>query len=431
MATFFVLLSSMLTITEKNGRTYAPLSQLKGWDKNPRGITREGYARLKKQIEMLGEYKPLLVNPEGVVLGGNMRLKAYQEFNKQEVWVSVVEPKSEKEMLEYALSDNDRAGFYEEKKLAELALSVPELDLKAFSVDLGKPVSLDILAASFGPEVEEDTFDETLPEKPRSRPGKIYELGPHRLLCGDATNAEHVRQLMNGKRAVLFATDPPYLVGYDGTSHPHRWNESKKVKERKNKDWSGTYNDWDNAAQGEGLYDGFISTAIAEAITPNAAWYCWHASRNQAMVEKVWEKYGAFVHQQIVWVKDRPVLTRSWYMWQHELCFFGWVKGKMPIRVARNHPSGVWNVPTIKPGTSTDHPTSKPVKLFAIPMQQHTKPGDICYEPFAGSGTQIVSAESLGRVCYALEISPAYCDVIRKRYKRYVRGQKEGGTEVV
>ncbi|MBI1833362.1 MAG: DNA modification methylase [Candidatus Andersenbacteria bacterium] len=414
----------MLTLTEKNGRTYAPINQLKNWDKNPRGITKDGYARLKKQIETLGEYKPLLVTPDGMVLGGNMRLKVYRDLNKSEAWVSVIHPKNEKEMLEYALSDNDRAGFYEEEKLAELALSVPELDLSSFSVDLGKPVGLERLVQSFGPEAEEDNFDEALPEEPESKIGEIYELGPHRLMCGDSTNEEHVRHLMNGKRAVLFATDPPYLVDYDGTNHPHKWNDPETVKKRKNKDWSPTYHDWDDAAQGAELYEGFIRVAIAEAITPDAAWYCWHASRNAAMLEKVWEQFGAFVHQQIVWVKDRPVLTRSWYMWQHEPCFFGWIKGKKPQRLARNYPSGVWSIPTIKPGTSTDHPTSKPVKLFAIPMQQHTKPGDICYEAFAGSGSQFIAAEQLGRICYAMEISPAYCDVIRKRYEAYVKDKK-------
>jgi DNA modification methylase len=106
---------------------------------------------------------------------------------------------------------------------------------------------------------------------------------------------------MDGHRASLFATDPPYLVGYDGTNHP-----GAKGKRNKNKNWSGSYGvTWDDAEANPELYDRFIGVAIAEAISPNAAWYCWHASRRQAMVEAVWEKHGAFVHQQIVWAKDR------------------------------------------------------------------------------------------------------------------------------
>ena len=162
---------------------------------------------------------------------------------------------------------------------------------------------------------------------------------------------------------------------------------------------------------------------MAEAIEPNAAWYCWHASRRQAMLEAVWEKHGAFVHQQIIWAKDRPILTRSWYMWQHEPCFFGWVRPKKPPRIADDYPPTVWNIPTIPAGQTTDHPTSKPVELFAIPMRQHTKAGDVCYEPFAGSGSQIIAAEQLSRRCYAIEISPVFCDVVVKRYEDFT-GQK-------
>jgi hypothetical protein len=129
---------------------------------------------------------------------------------------------------------------------------------------------------------------------------------------------------MNGERAILSATDPPYLVDYDGSNHPTR-----------NKDWSQSYGvTWDDSSQGAELYDGFIAAAVAEAIAEDAAWYCWHASRRQAMLEACWEKAGAFVHQQIIWVKDRGVLTRSHYLWKHVPCFMGWVKGKRPPKVA-------------------------------------------------------------------------------------------------
>ena len=138
------------------------------------------------------------------------------------------------------------------------------------------------------------------------------------------------------------------------------------------------------------------------------------------MVEAAWEKHGAFVHQQIVWAKDRPILNRSWYTWQHEPCFFGWVRPHKPPRRARNYPSTVWSIPTVRAGARTDHPTSKPVEVFEIPMKQHTFPGELCYEPFAGSGSQLIAAERLGRRCFACEISPRYCDVIVRRYIVYV-----------
>lgn len=254
-------------------------------------------------------------------------------------------------------------------------------------------------------------------------PSLTVEGQSHRLLCGDSTSADDVQRLMAGRRAALFATDPPYLVGYDGTNHPHKWNEPGAGM---NKDWSETYHDWDRADQGEGLYDGFVAMAVAHAIIEDAAWYCWHASRNQAMVEAVWKRHGAFVHQQIIWVKDRPILTHSWYMWQHEPClfgwveghqpcFFGWVEGHKPKRIAGDFETTVWHSPTTTPGQTTDHPTSKPVLLFATPMRQHTVPGDLCYEPFSGSGTQLVAGEQLGRLVYAMELQPEYVAVALER----------------
>jgi DNA modification methylase len=180
---------------------------------------------------------------------------------------------------------------------------------------------------------------------------------------------------MHNHKAILFASDPPYLVDYDGTNHP-----SKQGDPDKNKDWGSSYGiTWDDSSQGPELYEGFIKAAIEHAILPNAAWYCWHASRRQAMVEGVWEKFGAFVHQQIVWAKDRGILTRSYYLWQHEPCFFGWLKGNKPPRVSDDYPSTVWTLPTVKVGEKTEHPTSKPVEVFAIPMRQHTRPGEVCY----------------------------------------------------
>ena len=120
------------------------------------------------------------------------------------------------------------------------------------------------------------------PRNPASRTGDLWILGDHRLLCGDSTSATDVRRLMNGERAILFATDPPYLVDYDGSNHPIR-----------NKDWSASYGTtWDDSSQGAELYDGFIAAAVAEAIAENAAWYCWHASRRQAMLEACWGEAG-------------------------------------------------------------------------------------------------------------------------------------------
>ena len=255
--------------------------------------------------------------------------------------------------------------------------------------------------------------------------GQLWRVGAHRLLCGDSSKAEDVMRLMNGERAVLFATDPPYAVGYTGGSHPQSWGNNGAAN--RNKDWSGEYleanspdvkNSEDSGLE---LYRGFVNTAIKHAIERNAAWYCWHASRRQMMLESVWNEAGAFVHRQIIWVKTRPVLTYSTYLWQHEPCVFGWIRGEKPKtfraevgKRAGEFPSTIWAIPSSAVETDA-HPTSKPCKLFALPMEMHTERGDICYEPFSGSGSQLVAAQQLGRRCYAIEKSPPFVAVALER----------------
>jgi len=375
--------------------------------------------------------KPIVVNRNGnIVQAGNGALEAARRLGWSHVAAVFVEDDPTTH-TGYAIADNRSAqlAYFDDAALGRLIASVQETDSDQPVTDMWEDDELETLmakaAAAEGGEPGEDPGAgstepdhlKALIEKWRTARGQLWVIPSitlpdyeHRLMCGDSTQAAEVAYLMNEQRAVLFATDPPYLVDYDGTNHPHKWTEPDK-----NKDWGESYHDWDGAAQGEELYDGFITVALQEAITEDAAWYCWHASRNQAMLEAIWEKYGAFVHQQIVWVKDRAVLTRSWYMWQHEPCFFGWLKGKKPKRCADDFPPGVWIIPTVRPGEKTLHPTSKPVEVFAIPIRQHTEVGDVCYEPFAGSGSQFVAGEQLGRLVYGMELQPAYVAVALER----------------
>jgi site-specific DNA-methyltransferase (adenine-specific) len=202
------------------------ITTLTEWDKNPRGITPEGLARLKKQIEKLGQYKPLLVNQDGIVLGGNMRMKAYKEMGMTEVWVSQVETNTEAEMLAYALSDNDRAGFYENDLLRDLYDSNPDFDWSDYAVDLDKPVTLDKI---FLKEPVQDEVPEVDEVEVVSELGKIYQLGSHRLMCGDATKEEDVAKLMDGETASMIFTDPPYNVNYEGSMNAEGKNEREGI----------------------------------------------------------------------------------------------------------------------------------------------------------------------------------------------------------
>ena len=269
-----------------------------------------------------------------------------------------------------------------------------------------------------------------LPVTPVARVGQLWRLGKHRLLCGDSTKPADVQRLMGDERAMLFQTDPPYAVGYSGGSHPA--TRANRGKANRNKDWSGQYREAapsadaiDQTDGGRDFYLRFIRTAIENAIAPNAAWYCWHASKRQAMLESVWDELGAFVHQQIIWFKSRPVLTYSVFMWAHEPCLFGWMKSAKPMverKKEGGYPSTVWEVPNAEV-ESNEHPTSKPNRLFAIPMELHTHVGDLCYEPFSGSGSQLIAAEQLGRRCYAIELEPRFVDVAIERWEK-LTGQK-------
>lgn len=406
---------------------------------NPRKDLKPGdpeYEKLRKSLNHWGLVEPLVWNQKtSNLVGGHQRFKILKELGFTEVEVVVVDLSPDEERaLNIAL--NKITGDWDEAKLAQVILEIQEraqVDINLLGFDRDELDDVLSRYSDLKPATgNDDDFDvdgSLDTSKPAiTQEGELLELGEHRLLCGDSTNPDHVRRVMNGERATLFATDPPYLVGYDGTNHP---GKSRALEKRKNKNWSGSYGiTWDDADANPDLYDKFIGVAVAEAIIPEAAWYCWHASRRQMMVESMWQKHGAFVHQQIVWVKDRPILNRSWYTWQHEPCFFGWIKGQKPRRVAKDYPPTVWNVPTVRAGERTDHPTSKPVELFRIPMRQHTQLRDICYEPFCGSGSQLIAAQELGRRCFGLELSSHYCDVIVRRWLHYV-GPDQAPPELV
>jgi len=409
------------------------IGQLNPAPYNPRIELKEGssaYDSLKRSMFEFGCVQPLVWNKRtGILVGGHQRLKVLKDQGVKQVDVVVVDLSLDKEKaLNIAL--NKIQGDWDEPKLAALLgelITLPDLDFSLTGFDL--PDAQDLITRVLdGGDNAEENFDIEAELRRRgpiiTKPGELLQLGNHRLLCGDATKADQVRRLMNGQRAILFATDPPYLIDYNGTNHPGFYNKKNK-KLFRSRDVT-----WDDAKANPKLYEEFYAAAVAEAILPNAAWYCFHCSWRAAMVEEAWKKHGAFVHQQIIWVKDRPIPTRSLYLWQHEPCFFGWVRPHRPPKVAKECMSTVWSVATTAPGQRMDHPTSKPVELFAIPMRQHTKRGEICYEPFCGSGSQLIAAEKLGRRCYALEISPRYCDLIVRRWIAFV-GEKRAPASLV
>jgi DNA modification methylase len=383
------------------------ISELRGWEKNPRGIKKDAFERLKRQVSTLPEFKPVVITPDGEVIGGNMRLKAYQALGHKEVWVSVVEPKDEAQKVAIALADNDRAGYYEEEGLAELLASVPDLNLEDYHLDLGKTLSAKDLLDRFGPSMnaEDDGFDAGAAyasiDEAETKEGDTYRLGRHTLRCGDSTKTEQVSALMGGVRADMMFTDPPYGVSY---------GSGKK-----------------GAILGDLTQTAIplsFKAAIEQALNDDARFYLCGGSLNAPMYWSLFDAYTQATPIMIVWRKESFVMRPNNYHSQYEIIYFGWKgKGGGPkYWYGDRKASDIWD---IRRDNSADylHPTQKPIEIPARGITYSCPKDGTVYEPFCGSGSTLMACEQLGRTCYMMELDPRYCDVIVKRWETFT-GEK-------
>ena len=284
-------------------------------------------------------------------------------------------------------------------------LKLADLDFEALKMEIDLPdISLPKFESQFltSSVVEDEAPD--VPADPKSKLGDLYELGVHRLLCSDSTDSDAVARLMDGKKACLFATDPPYGVAYndetggDGDTIANDENDGPRLQSF--------------------LQD--IFTSWLPFLETKSAWYLWHAQMTQGFFAAAAAAADILIHRQIIWVKPSLIMGHGDYHWQHELCFYGWRRGNRPIWYGDRAQTTVWNI-----GRENEHihPTQKPVEIFSKPILFHTLKGDVVAEPFAGSGSQFIAAEQTGRVCYGMEISEAYTDVIVSRYARFMKSQ--------
>lgn len=393
---------------------WVPIGRLFGNPSNPR-INEAAVDPVAASLRRFGWRQPIVARPSGEVIAGNTRLKAATKLGMPEVPVVWFEG-TDIEATAYAIADNRTHEFseWDEPALAKLlqelraedaldGVGYEDADINALLAELG-------VDGDASGEVD-DPGPEEPPEKPISMSGDLWTLGNHRLLCGDSTNPDHVRRLMAGDAAALLSTDPPYCVNYTGKDRPiHNGKPSGK-------DWSHVYREVDIKDLGQFLDGVFAATLphIAEAT----AIYVWHAHVQQPTIAAVFERHGLLLHQVLVWVKPCAVFGHSYYRWRHEPCAFGWRKGSKP-----QHGVGqldtVWEIDWEgkQRVVGNEHPTQKPVRLFEIPMEQHTRRSDVVLEPFSGSGSQLIAAERLGRKCRAMEISPAFVDVALRRWER-------------
>ena len=383
---------------------------------NPRKDLKPGdpeYEKLKKSILEFDYVDPVIWNERtGRVVGGHQRLKVLRELGREEIDVSVVDLSEAKEKaLNLAL--NKVQGAWDmpslERLLAEVkTFEFDDVEITGFGVDEIERILAGSAARKIG-FTEPDDVPEP-PEEPITKRGDIWILGNHRLMCGDSRNPDDVAKLMAGKKASLFSTDPPYLVDYTGDGRPIAGKDwTDKFKEIEIKDPEDFFRD--------------VFSAAIPVLEDNAAWFVWRGFRKVGLLHRIWDELGILYHQDIVWVKPVSLISYCYYPWQHESCMMGWKKGFKPRHdgVRTDGISSVWQLDWEGKArvVGNEHPTQKPVELFAIPMRKHTLPGDICYEPFCGSGSQIIAGEQYGRVVYAMEISPVFVDVSIRRWQEF------------
>jgi DNA modification methylase len=413
----------MVKTTQQIEIEQVPINDLKPDPANPRRISDQELETLTRSINQFGLVDPIIARREDKkVIGGHQRLIAARRLGYKTVPVVFVDLSLEQARL-LNLALNKISGSFDQELLARLLgelRDVPNIDLSlsGFEEEELKKLLKSLDAREKRERLENFDLDEATKAAqtaPVAKRGDIWLLGDHRLLCGDSTNPEDVHRLMNGEKASLLATDPPYLVDYSGGNHPA--SKGNKGNPGRDKNWD-EYVDPEASVE---FYRKFMALGL-EYLKPNSAIYQWHAHRRQALVEQAWTACGLLVHQQIIWVKARGVLTHSHYLWAHEPCFYGWVEGQPPSKKPPSTERTVWQLD--QQGNSMNiHPTQKPIELFMRPIEYHTEFGDICYEPFLGSGTQLIAAEKLSRRCFAMEKEPLYVDVARFRWEAFT-GQK-------
>jgi DNA modification methylase len=394
-----------------------PIDRLVFYARNPRKND-AAVDRMCSSIREFGFKIPVLARSDGEVVDGHLRLKAARKLDITEVPVILCDEWTPAQVKAFRLMVNRSVAWanWDEELLA---LELQELNAADFDLSLTgfDPKEIDDLLAT--PE-DDDKANATppLPENPVSRPGDLWLCGKHRVLCGDATGADAVAQLLGERKPSLLVTDPPYGIELDS-----EWRdraglngcgpaEASYMKHR-TEGHTNTSISSDNRADWSAVFELVPSLQIA---------YVWHASVFTREVLNGLLRIGFLYPQQIIWNKGRTVLTRTHYWYQHEPCWYV-RKKNAPWFGKAGENSTVWDSasPKFIMGGSDeekfDHPTQKPVDLMRRPILNHTKRGELVYEPFLGSGTTLAAAELTERVCCGIELDPKYVDVIVQRWQ--------------
>lgn len=375
-----------------------PLKELKPAAYNPRKKLKKGdkeYEKIKQSLLKFGYVDPIIVNEDLTVIGGHQRLTVLKDLDYETAKCVIVDlPKEDEKALNIAL--NKITGQWDEALLADLLLDLQESDFNLDLTGFEPPEIDDILSNVHDKELSEDEFDveEELKKPTVSRNGDIWQLGKHRVICGDSTKAETYKQLLDDRKANLVVTDPPYNVDVEETAG--------KILN-------------DNMSDGD-FYQFLLSmfTQVENHMEDDASIYVFHADTEGLNFRKAFKNAGFYLSGCCIWKKNSLVLGRSPYQWQHEPCLYGWKKKGKHQWFSDRKQTTIWEYD--RPKSSKDHPTMKPIQLMAYPIQNSSMRGTIVLDPFLGSGSTLIAADQTGRICYGIELDEKFVDVIVKRY---------------
>ncbi|MEJ6479177.1 MAG: site-specific DNA-methyltransferase [Octadecabacter sp.] len=380
-----------------------PLESLQPYAKNAKMHGPEQVAKIAASMAEFGWTVPCLVAEDGELIAGHGRVLAAEMLGLTEAPVIVLAHLSDEQRRAYRIADNKltELGEWDEAVLSgELQLLAAEdFDLSLIGFD---DAELDALLSGIDEETDtegEDDIPEP-PEDPVSRPGDLWTLGNHRLLCGDATVATDVERLLGTVKPLLMVTDPPYGVEYDPG-----WRNKTGASATKR--------------TGKVLNDDRADWREAWALFPGDVAYVWHGALHAGEVAESLEVSGFKIRSQIIWAKDRLVLSRGDYHWQHEPCLYAVKKTGKGHWAGDRKQTTLWQIANKDQDAETVHGTQKPVECMRRPILNNSSPGQAVYEPFMGSGTTLIAAETTGRVCYGIELNPAYVDVAVERWQQF------------
>ena len=363
------------------------------YEKNPRKND-EAVKYVAESIKQFGFKQPIVLDKGNVIVAGHTRYKAAKKLKLETVPCVIADDLTDEQIKAYRLADN---------KVAEMA----DWDFDLLSAELDDLFDYDMSVFGFEddvleeePEVVEDDYEDELPEEPKSKPGDIWLLGNHRLMCGDSTVITDVEKLMDGQLADMLITDPPYNVAYEGKTKDKLTIQNDKME---NDDFR------------QFLRDAF-STADA-FMKPGAVFYIWHADSEGYNFRGACNDVGWQVRQCLIWNKNSMVMGRQDYHWKHEPCLYGWKDGASHLWASDRKQTTV--IDFTRPGRADIHPTMKPIGLFDYQIKNNTKGGDVVLDLFNGSGTTIMACEQNGRIARCMELDPRYVDAAVNRWEQF------------